>query len=76
MERALSRSNYGHIRAIHDPIGETLTVHFSEPGQDQVCEETGEGIILIKDRRSREVIGFERLYYKSSPGSQTVTVET
>ena len=43
---------------------------------DQVCEETGEGVILIKDRRSGKVIGFERLYFKASPGSHTVTMET
>ena len=65
-----------HIRVIHDPVGETLTVYFSEPQSDQVCEETGEGVILIKDRRSGEVIGFERLYFKAPPGSHTVTVET
>jgi hypothetical protein len=41
-----------------------------------VCEETGEGVILIKDRQSGEVIGFERLYYKAIPGPNTVTVET
>jgi hypothetical protein len=64
------------VRVIHDPVGETLTVYFSEPRTDQVCEETGEGVILIKDRTSREVIGFERLYFKAPPGSHTVTVET
>ena len=42
---------------------------------DQVCEETGEGVVLIKDRGSRKVIGFERLYYKAEAGPHTVTVE-
>ncbi len=65
-----------HIRVIHDPGGETLTVYFADPRPDQVCEETGEGVILIKDRQSGEVIGFERLYYKAIPGPNTVTVET
>ena len=65
-----------HIRVIHDPGGETLTVYFADPRPDQVCEETGEGVILIKDRQSGEVIGFERLYYKAMPGPNTVTVET
>ena len=46
-----------HVRVIHDPIGETLTVYFSNPRVDQVCEETGEGVVLTKDRRSGEVIG-------------------
>lgn len=43
---------------------------------DQVREETGEGVVLIKDRGSRKVIGFERLYYKAEAGPHTVTVET
>lgn len=43
---------------------------------DQVCEETGEGVVLIKGRRSGEVIGFERLYYKAEAGPHTVTAET
>lgn len=65
-----------HVRVIHDPVGETLTVYFAEPQPDQICEETGEGVILIKDRHTSEVIGFERLYYKALPGPHTVTVET
>jgi hypothetical protein len=65
-----------HVRVIHDPVGETLTVYFAETRADQICEETGEGVILIKDGRSGEVIGFERLYYKAPPGPHTVTVET
>ena len=65
-----------HVRVIHDLIGETLTVYFAEPQPDQVCEETGEGVILIKDRQNGEVIGFERLYYKATPGPNIVTVET
>lgn len=65
-----------HVHVIHDPIGETLTVYFAEPRPDQICEETGEGVILIKDRHTSEVIGFERLYYKALPGPHTVTVET
>lgn len=65
-----------HIRVIHDPLGETLTVYWKAPSQDQICEETGEGVILIKDRRTGEVIGFERLYYKPEAKVQAVTVET
>jgi hypothetical protein len=64
-----------HIRVIHDPVGETLTVYWKEPSTEQVCEETGEGVILIKNRRTGEVIGFERLYYRPDMPGQTVTVE-
>ncbi|CAN5460636.1 hypothetical protein BH24GEM3_BH24GEM3_19430 [soil metagenome] len=65
-----------HIRVIHDPVGETLTVYWKEASPDQVCEETGEGVILIKDRHSHEVIGIERLYYRPETERQMVTVET
>jgi len=65
-----------HIRVIHDPVGETLTVYWKEPSTDQVCEETGEGVILIKDRQTQEVIGFERLYDRPEAHLQAVTVET
>lgn len=65
-----------HIRVIHDPVGETLTVYWAEPRADQVCEETGEGVILIKAADTQEVIGFERLYYRPEPGRQAVSFET
>jgi hypothetical protein len=65
-----------HIRVIHDPVGETLTVYWKEASPDQVCEETGEGVILIKDSQSQEVIGFERLYYRPDTERQVITVET
>ena len=65
-----------HIRVIQDPIGETLTVYWAEPSAEQVGEETGEGVILIKDARTQEVIGVERLYSRPQPGDQAVTVET
>lgn len=52
------------LSVIHDCVGETLTVYWEEPSQDQVCEEAGDGLILIKNRASQEVIGFERLYFR------------
>ena len=41
-----------HICVIHDPAEETLTVYWQEPSTEQVCEETAERVILIKDRRT------------------------
>jgi hypothetical protein len=64
------------IRVVHDPMGETLTVYWAEPRADQMCEETGEGVILIKHARSGQVIGFERLYDRPEPGTEAVTLET
>ncbi len=51
------------IKLIHDPIGETLTIYWGDPNTAKVSEETGEGVILIKDG-SGQVIGFERLYFR------------
>ena len=51
------------IKLIHDAVGETITVYFDDPENAKVCEETGEGVILIKDK-DNNVIGFERLYFK------------
>jgi hypothetical protein len=51
------------IKVIHDPVGETLTVYWDDPGYEDVCEEVGNGLILIKDAQG-EAIGFERLYFK------------
>jgi hypothetical protein len=65
-----------YLRVIHDPVGETLTVYWAEPWVNHVCEETGEGVILIKDARTQEVIGFERLYYRPESGRQEITFET
>jgi hypothetical protein len=52
------------IKVIHDQVGETLTVYFDEPRRDQICEEAGEGVILMKDPNTGNVIGFEKLYFK------------
>ncbi len=46
------------IKVIHDPVGETLTVYWDDPEHEEVCEEVGHGLILIKDAQD-EVIGFE-----------------
>ena len=56
------------IRVIYDPQGETLTVYWREPSPDQVCEETGEGIILIKDRQTGEASALSA--YTSAPATE------
>jgi len=48
------------IRVFYDEKGHTLTVWFDDPEKEHVCEETGEEVILIKDKKGK-VIGFERL---------------
>lgn len=50
------------IKVYYDPVGNTLTVWFGEPQDEYVCEETGDEVILMKDRTGR-VIGFEKLNF-------------
>jgi len=52
------------IKVLHDRTGNTLTVWFGEPQDEYVCEETGEEVILMKDRAGR-VIGFEKLNFSA-----------
>ncbi|MDP2744715.1 MAG: DUF2283 domain-containing protein [Dehalococcoidia bacterium] len=48
------------IKVFYDKEGQTLTVWFDDPKKEHICEETGEEVILIKDKEGK-VIGFERL---------------
>ena len=48
------------VKVFYDRTGNTLTVWFGDPQEEYVCEETGDEVILMKDRAGR-VIGFEKL---------------
>jgi uncharacterized protein YuzE len=50
------------IKVYYDREGNTLTVWFGNPKNEYVCEETGDEVILMKDKKGR-VIGFEKLNY-------------
>ena len=50
------------IRVYYDSHGNTLNVWFNNPKQEHVCEETGEEVILVKNRQGK-VIGFEKLNF-------------
>ncbi len=63
------------LKIIHDKKGKTLTVYFDKPSKNQICEEVGGGIILIKDKRSKKVIGFEKLYFKAK-STKTIPVKS
>ena len=60
------------IKVYYDHEGNTLTVWFDDPREEYVCEETGEEVILIKDKTGR-VIGFEKLNY-SVPANKHLRV--
>jgi hypothetical protein len=52
------------VRIYYDRAGSTLTVWFDDPAKESICEEVGDDVVLMKDRRGR-VIGCERLNYLS-----------
>lgn len=53
------------VKLYYDKEGNTLTVWFSDPKEEYVCEETDEEVVLMKDKSGR-VIGFEKLNYSLS----------
>lgn len=50
------------VKVYYDREGNTLTVWFGNPADEFVAEETGEEIVLMKDRDGK-VIGFEKLNF-------------
>ncbi len=49
-------------KVFYDRAGNTLTVWFGDPQDEYICEETGDEVILMKDKAGR-VIGFEKLNF-------------
>lgn len=50
------------VKVFYDHAGNTLTVWFGDPEDEYICEETGDEVVLMKDRTGR-VIGFEKLNF-------------
>ena len=50
------------VKVYYDQAGNTLTVWFGSPHEEYVCEETGDEVVLMKDKSGR-VIGFEKLNF-------------
>lgn len=64
------------IKVYYDQEGNTLTVWFGNPEDEYIVEETGEEVVLMKDK-SGNVIGFEKFNYKLSQSSRlNVAFET
>ncbi|MBI5352170.1 MAG: DUF2283 domain-containing protein [Chloroflexi bacterium] len=55
------------VKVYYDREGNTLTVWFGNPADEYVAEETGEEIVLMKDREGK-VIGFEKLNFTGHVG--------
>ena len=54
------------VKVYYDREGNTLTVWFGNPQDEYVCEETGNEVVLMKDK-SGQVIGFEKLNFSVMP---------
>jgi hypothetical protein len=64
------------VKVFYDQTGNTLTVWFGNPQDEYISEETGEEVILMKDKDGR-VIGFEKLNFTvAKPESLRVAFET
>jgi len=64
------------VKVYYDQEGNTLTVWFGNPKDEYVVEETGDEVILMKDK-SGNVIGFEKLNYTLPKSSRlNVAFET
>jgi uncharacterized protein YuzE len=50
------------VKVFYDRLGNTLTVWFGNAEDEYEAEETGDEIVLMKDKQGK-VIGFEKLNY-------------
>lgn len=50
------------VKVYHDSEANTLTIWFGDPQQEYICEETGDEVVLMKDRDGH-VIGIERINF-------------
>jgi len=64
------------VKVYYDREGNTLTVWFGNPADEYITEETGEEIVLMKNREGK-VIGFEKLNFTAqSADAVRVAFET
>lgn len=57
------------VKVSYDRVGNTLTVWLGDPKSEFICEETGDEVVLMKDRSGR-VIGFEKLNFAAREGEE------
>lgn len=56
------------VKVYYDQQGNTLTVWFGDPETEYEVEETGEEVVLMKNKEGT-VIGFEKLNFVPSPST-------
>lgn len=61
------------VRIYYDSKGNTLNVWFDDPKNEYISEETGEEVILVKNRKGK-VIGFEKLNFMLHPKESIKTL--
>ncbi len=61
------------IRVHYDARGNTLSVWFDDPKKKHISEETGDEVILSKDKNGK-VIGFEKLNFLAHPSKTIKTL--
>jgi uncharacterized protein YuzE len=64
------------VKVYYDRVGNTLTVWFDDPQSEFEAEETGDEVVLMKNREGA-VIGFEKLNFSAfQPEPLRVAFET
>lgn len=64
------------VKVFYDEVGNTLTVWFGDPSDEAIAEETGDEVVLMKDKAGK-VIGFEKLNFSiPQPKRLQVAFET
>ena len=64
------------VKVYYGQTGNTLTIWFGNPQDEYICEETGDEVVLMKDKAGK-VIGFERLnFILPQPARLQVAFET
>jgi len=53
------------VKVYYDRKGNSLTVWFDNSHDEYICEETGDEVVLMKNK-SGQVIGFEKLNFSLS----------
>ena len=62
MAQKSKKNQINTLRVYYDSTGNTLNIWFDDPQKEYISEESGEEVILNKDRQGK-VIGFEKLNY-------------
>ncbi len=62
------------IKITVDKETNTLHVWFDDPETEFICEETGDEVIIIKNKDGK-VIGFEKLNYQGSKDQKLPKIE-